>query len=53
MKTYSQFAARHGGVSKGLPPRSALFNLAIVGDVVWGSVSLRMKKKMLSVVKTI
>jgi K+-sensing histidine kinase KdpD/CheY-like chemotaxis protein len=44
---YAQFAAQHGGkgVSKGLPPKSALFVPMIVGDVVRGSVSLQNVEK--------
>ena len=40
---YIEFAKQHGGqgVSKGLPPKSAMFVPMIVGDVVKGSVSLQ------------
>ena len=40
---YVEFAKEHGGqgVSKGLPPKSAMFVPMIVGDLVKGSVSLQ------------
>ncbi len=46
-ENYVEYAARHGGtgVSKGLPPKSALFVPMIVGDVVRGSVSLQNVEK--------
>ena len=46
-KNYSEFATKHGGsgVSKGLPPKSAIFVPMIVGDVVRGSVSLQNVEK--------
>ena len=46
-ENYAQFAAKHGGkgVSKGLPPKSAVFVPMIVGDVVRGSVSLQNVEK--------
>ena len=42
-ENYLEFAAKHGGagVTKGLPPKSALFVPMIVGDLVRGSVSLQ------------
>ena len=42
-ENYLDFAAQHGGsgVSKGLPPKSAIFVPMIVGDAVKGSVSLQ------------
>jgi signal transduction histidine kinase/CheY-like chemotaxis protein/uncharacterized protein YigA (DUF484 family) len=44
---YIETAQKHGspGVSKGLPPKSALFVPMIVGDVVRGSVSLQNVEK--------
>ena len=44
---YVGFARQHGGtgVSKGLPPKSAVFVPMIVGDVVRGSVSLQNVEK--------
>ena len=44
---YVETAKKHGspGVSKGLPPKSALFVPMIVGDVVKGSVSLQNVEK--------
>ncbi len=46
-KNYAEFAASHGGagVSKGLPPKSAVFVPMIVGDEVRGSVSLQNVEK--------
>jgi K+-sensing histidine kinase KdpD/CheY-like chemotaxis protein len=46
-ENYLEFAAKHGstGVTKGLPPKSALFVPMIVGDVVRGSVSLQNVEK--------
>jgi len=46
-KNYREFAAQHGGtgVSKGLPPKSAIFVPMIVGDEVRGSVSLQNVEK--------
>ncbi|MEO6845427.1 MAG: GAF domain-containing protein, partial [Ginsengibacter sp.] len=46
-KDYLGFAAKHGstGVTKGLPPKSALFVPMIVGDQVRGSVSLQNVEK--------
>ncbi len=42
-ENYLDFAAHHGGsgVSKGLPPKSAIFVPMIVGEMVKGSVSLQ------------
>ena len=46
-ENYTEVAQKHGspGVSKGLPPKSALFVPMIVGDVVRGSVSLQNVEK--------
>ncbi len=46
-ENYIETAQKHGspGVSKGLPPKSALFVPMIVGDVVRGSVSLQNVEK--------
>ncbi len=46
-KNYLEFAAKHGGtgVSKGLPPKSAIFVPMIVGDEIRGSVSLQNVEK--------
>jgi len=46
-ENYVETAQKHGspGVSKGLPPKSALFVPMIVGDVVKGSVSLQNVEK--------
>ncbi len=46
-ENYLEFAAKHGsaGVTKGLPPKSALFVPMLVGDVVRGSVSLQNVEK--------
>ncbi len=46
-KDYSETAKQHGGtgVTKGLPPKSAVFVPMIVGDVVKGSVSLQNVEK--------
>jgi GAF domain-containing protein/DNA-binding response OmpR family regulator len=46
-ENYLEVAQQHGGsgVSKGLPPKSALFVPMIVGDVVRGSVSLQNVEK--------
>ncbi|MGH2563444.1 MAG: GAF domain-containing protein, partial [Ginsengibacter sp.] len=46
-ENYVEYASKHGGtgVSKGLPPKSALFVPMIVGDVVRGSVSLQNVEK--------
>src|SRR6185437_6118659 len=46
-ENYLEFAAKHGsaGVTKGLPPKSALFVPMIVGDLVRGSVSLQNVEK--------
>ncbi len=46
-ENYLEFATRHGGagVTKGLPPKSALFVPMLVGDVVRGSVSLQNVEK--------
>jgi signal transduction histidine kinase/CheY-like chemotaxis protein/uncharacterized protein YigA (DUF484 family) len=46
-ENYLQFAAKHGGsgVSRGLPPKSAIFVPMIVGEAVRGSVSLQNVEK--------
>ncbi|HEX6169220.1 MAG TPA: GAF domain-containing protein [Chitinophagaceae bacterium] len=46
-ENYVETAQKHGspGVSKGLPPKSALFVPMIVGDIVKGSVSLQNVEK--------
>ena len=46
-KNYQEFAVQHGGtgVSKGLPPKSAIFVPMIVKDEVRGSVSLQNVEK--------
>ncbi len=46
-ENYVETAKKHGGpgVSKGLPPKSALFVPMIVGDIVKGSVSLQNVEK--------
>ncbi len=46
-ENYVETAQKHGGagVSKGLPPKSALFVPMVVGDVVKGSVSLQNVEK--------
>ncbi|MGB3091285.1 MAG: GAF domain-containing protein, partial [Chitinophagaceae bacterium] len=46
-KDYSETAKQHGGtgVTKGLPPKSAVFVPMIVGDVVKGSVSFQNVEK--------
>jgi len=46
-QNYSEVAKQHGGqgVTKGLPPKSAVFVPMIVGDVVRGSVSLQNVEK--------
>ena len=46
-ENYVEYATQYGGtgVSKGLPPKSALFVPMIVGDVVRGSVSLQNVEK--------
>jgi signal transduction histidine kinase/CheY-like chemotaxis protein/ligand-binding sensor domain-containing protein len=46
-KDYAKFASQHGGtgVSKGLPPKSAIFVPMIVGGIARGSVSLQNVEK--------
>jgi len=46
-ENYLETAQKHGGsgVSKGLPPKSALFVPMVVGDIVKGSVSLQNVEK--------